>query len=135
MSLMNPCYPNLELLEYKVQQLLLKDEETLNKINKIKESYQNKRIMITLNFEVIVFAQTWCDTCTGFDVMPDGSAAWGGQAFTKEYSSIFHELTTDTYVVCFGDRPCYKVTNANEKFYEDLNKRQMASLSEAKKLY
>ena len=129
--MMNPRYPNLELLEYKVKQILLKDEETINKFNKIKE----KKKYAYLDFEVIVFAQTWGNTCTGFDVMEDGSAAWGGQAFTKEYSSIFHELTTDTYIVCFGDRPCYKVINANEQFYEDLDNRRMASLSEAKKLY
>ena len=131
MSLTNPNCPNLELLEYKVQQLLLKDEETINKLKEIKKKNKYAR----LNFEVIVFAQTWENTCTGFDVMEDGSAAWGGQAFTKEYTSVLHELLTDTYVVCFGDRPCYKVTNANEQFYEDLNKRRMASLSEAKKLY
>lgn len=131
MSLMNPSYPNLELLEYKVQHLLLQDEETVNKIKEIKK--ENK--YAHLDFEVIVFAQTWGNTCTGFDVMPDGSAAWGGQAFTKEYTSVFHDSLTDTYVVCFGDRPCYKVTNANDKFYEDLNNRKMASLSEAKKIY
>ena len=129
--MMNPRYPNLELLEYKVKQILLKDEETINKFNEIKE----KKKYAYLDFEVIVFSQIWGNTCTGFDIMEDGSAAWGGQAFTKEYTSVFHELTTDTYVVCFGDRPCYKVTNANEQFYEDLNNRRMASLSEAKKLY
>ena len=128
---MNPRYPNLELLEYKVKQILFKDEETINKFNEIKE----KKKYAYLDFEVIVFAQTWGNTCTGFDIMEDGSAAWGGQAFTKEYTSVFHELTTDTYVVCFGNRPCYKVTNAKDKFYEDLDNRRMASLSEAKKLY
>ena len=128
---MNPNYPNLELLEYKVKQILLKDEETINKFNEIKE----KKKYACLDFEAIVFSQTWGSTCTGFDVMPDGSAAWGGQSFTKEYTSVFHELTTDTYVVCFGDRLCYKVANANKQFYKDLNNRRMASLSEANKLY
>ena len=129
--MMNLRYPNLELLEYKVEEILSQDEETINKLRDIR----TKNKYACLDFEVIVFAQTWENTCTGFDVMPDGSAAWGGQAFTKEYSSIFHELTTDTYVVCFGDRPCYKVTNANENFLMDLNNRYMASLSKAKKLY
>ena len=128
---MNPRYPNLELLEYKVKRILLQDDTTVEELARIRK----KNPHVHLNFEVIVFAQTWENTCTGFDVMPDGSAAWGGQAFTKEYSSIFHELTTDTYVVCFGDRPCYKVTNANENFLMDLNNRYMASLSKAKKLY
>ena len=129
--MMNPRYPNLELLEYKVKRLLLQDDTTVEELARIRK----KKPHVHLDFEVIVFAQTWGDTCTGFDVMPDGAAAWGGQAFTKEYSSIFHELITDTYVVCFGDRPCYKVTNANENFLMDLNNRYMASLSEAKKLY
>lgn len=41
----------------------------------------------------------------------------------------------DSYIVFFGAEPCYKVTNANETFFDDLAKRRMASLSEAKKAY
>lgn len=65
----------------------------------------------------------------------DGSPAIGGCAMTKEYTTVFHELLTDTYIIFFGERICYKVTNANAEFYEDLQKRNMASLSEAKRRY
>lgn len=44
-------------------------------------------------------------------------------------------LGTDTYCVFFGDRPCYKVDNPSNEFYEDMTKRQMASLSRAKNRY
>lgn len=128
---MNPNYPNLELLEYKTKQLLSKDEEI---VGKIKELRKEKRYA-SVNFEALVFPQMWGSTCTGFDVCKDGSPAIGGCSMTKEYTTVIHELLTDTYVVCFGDRPCYSVTNANEDFFTDLNNRNMASLSEAKKKY
>lgn len=51
------------------------------------------------------------------------------------YTTVMHELLTDSYIVFFGAEPCYKVTNANETFFDDLAKRRMASLSEAKKAY
>lgn len=54
---------------------------------------------------------------------------------SKEYTTVMHELLTDSYIVFFGAEPCYKVTNANETFFDDLGKRRMASLSEAKKAY
>ena len=53
----------------------------------------------------------------------------------EEYTTIVHEKTTDTYCVFFGDRPCYKVDNPSNEFYEDMMKRQMASLSRAKNRY
>ena len=128
---MNLNYPNLELLEYKAKQFLSNDEEI---VEKIKELRKEKRYA-SVNFEALVFPQMWGSTCTGFDVMEDGSPSIGGCAMTKEYTTIIHELLTDTYVVCFGDRPCYSVTNANEEFFADLDNRNMASLSEAKRKY
>lgn len=122
---MYAIYPNLELVEYKAKQLLFVDEE-------FKKKLAEKRYP---EFDVIVFPQTWGSTCTGFDLASDGSAAVGGCAMTKEYTTVVHELMTDTYIVCFGNRPCYKVTDANEDFYADLAARNMASLSEARKRY
>lgn len=117
-------YPNLELLEYKAKQILAADTEFMDSLGSH-----------AVNFEVIVFPQTWGSTCTGFDICPDGSPAVGGSAITKEYTSVFHELTTDTYVVCFGNRPCYKVTDAPMEFYADLSARSMASLKTARTRY
>lgn len=128
---MNPNYPNLELLEYKTRQLLSKDTEFVEKVKKLREIYRYTPV----NFEAIVFPQVWGSTCTGFDVCEDGSPAIGGCSMTKEYTTVIHELLTDTYVVCFGDKPCYSVTDANKEFLADLDIRIMASLSEAKKKY
>lgn len=125
--------PNLELLLYKAQQLLSHDEEFIRAIAEVKQS-KNKEY-VRPDFEVECFPQIWGSTCTGFDITPDGSPAIGGSAMTKEYTTVIHETVTDCYCVFFGETPCYKVTNANHKFYEDLLKRNMASLSVAKKKY
>lgn len=117
-------YPNLELIEYKVKQLLAADEEFMSKLGK-------KRT----EFDMIVFPQIWGNTCTGFDVCSDGSPAVGGCAMTKEYTTVVHEITTATYIVCFGNQPCYKVTDPTDDFFSDLSARRMASLSESQKRY
>lgn len=131
MSLYNAAVPNLELLLYKAQQLLAHDEEFIKALQKRKDELNH----LTVDFDVIVFSQVWGNTCTGFDITPDGNPTIGGCAMTKEYTTVIHETVTDCYCVFFGDRPCYKVTNANQNFHEDLMKRQMASLSEAKERY
>lgn len=131
MSLYNVAVPNLELLLYKAQQLLAHDGEFIKALKERKDELNH----LSVDFDVIVFSQVWGNTCTGFDVTPDGSPAVGGCAMTKEYTTVIHETVTDCYCVFFGDRPCYKVTNANQNFHEDLMKRQMASLSEAKERY
>lgn len=131
MSLYNAAVPNLELLLYKAQQLLAHDEDFIKALQKRKDELNH----LTVDFDVIVFSQVWGNTCTGFDITTDGSPTIGGCAMTKEYTTVIHETVTDCYCVFFGDRPCYKVTNANQNFHEDLMKRQMASLSEAKERY
>lgn len=128
---MNARYPNLELLEYKARAALSRDEEFL----KIFEEKKKNKKYVYAEIDAMVFPQIWGSTCTGFDVTEDGSPAWGGCAMTKEYTTVLHELLTDTYIIFFGEKMCYKVTNANAEFYEDLQKRQMASLSEAKRRY
>lgn len=128
---MNTRYPNLELLEYKARAALSRDEEFL----KIFEEKKKNKKYVYAEIDAVVFPQIWGSTCTGFDVTENGSPALGGCAMTKEYTTVLHELLTDTYIIFFGEKMCYKVTNANAEFYEDLQKRQMASLSEAKRRY
>ena len=128
---MNARYPNLELLEYKARVALSSDEEFL----KILEEQRKNNKYAYVEMDAMVFPQIWGSTCTGFDVSKDGSPAIGGCAMTKEYTTVMHELLTDSYIVFFGAEPCYKVTNANETFFDDLAKRRLASLSEAKKAY
>lgn len=128
---MNANIPNLELLLYKAQQLLAHDESFIKAVSEKKKDEKH----VFLDFNIETFPQVWGSTCTGFDVTADGEPTVGGCAMTKEYTSVVHERVTDTYCVFFGDRPCYKVDNPNREFFEDLQKRNMASLSEAKKRY
>lgn len=129
--MMNPKYPNLELIEYKFLQLLNQDEAWKNKVKELRE--QNR--FLRPEFLVTVFSQIWGSTCTAFDVMPDGSPAIGGCAMTREYTTVIEETLTKTYGVFIGDRLCYMVKDASDAFYEDLAERNMASLSMAGKRY
>lgn len=123
--------PNLELVLYKAQQLLAQDKEFVNELAERRKTEKHLRI----DFSLEVFPQMWGNICTGFDVTPTGEPTIGGCAMTEEYTIVIHERTTDCYCVFFGEQPCYKVTNANEDFYDDLKNHRMASLSEAKKRY
>ena len=131
MSFLNPRYPNLELLEYKVLEKLKTHKEFMDCLNKKKEINRHAGI----EFNVTVFPQVWGSTCTGFDITPTGEPVIAGCAMTKEYTTIFHEVLTDTYVVCFGDRTCYCVRNATEEFFEDMKNHNMSGLHMAKKRY
>lgn len=128
---MNARYPNLELLEYKARVALSKDEEFLKNF----EAKRKDNKYVYSEIDAVVFPQIWGSTCTGFDVTEDGSPTLGGCAMTKEYTTVLHELATDIYIIFFGEKMCYKVTNANVEFFEDLKKRHMASLSEAERRY
>ena len=126
-------YPNLELLEYKAKQLLSQDKEFLSAVEAYKK--ENNTKYACFNFNTTMFPQVWGSTCTGFDVAADGSPAIGGSAMTKEYTTILCETLTGSYIVCFGDRPCYKVTNPSEDFFNDMMQHRMVSPSEAKGRY
>ena len=116
--------PNLELLMYKAGIYLEYDEE-----------FAQKAKGKTLNFTIETFPQTWGSTCTGFDITKDGRNVFGCSALTTEYTTVVHEETTDSYLVFFGDRPCYAVHNPTKEFYEDMKERCLASLSESKERY
>lgn len=123
--------PNLELVLYKAQQLLANDKEFVQTLADLKEQGKN----FYIDFDMEVFSQMWGSTSTGFDVTDTGEPTVGGRAMTEEYTVVIHERTSDCYCVFFGEQPCYKVTNANEDFLNDLRNHNMASLSEAKKRY
>lgn len=128
---MRAAYPNLELIEYVFRQNLLQDEIWTAKLEKIRE----KNKYVHAEFDIQVFSQVWGNTCTAFDVMPDGSPAIGGCAMTSAYTVVIRECTTDTYGVFVDGKPCYVVFDASEVFYVDLKNRNMASLSRAKREY
>ena len=54
---------------------------------------------------------------------------------TTEYTTVVHEENTESYLIFFGDRPCYAVHNPTKEFYEDLKDRNLASLSKSKERY
>lgn len=101
-------YPNLELLEYQIR--------TKNRLN----------LPI---FKAEMFCQTWTNTNGGMESFA------GCDAFVDEYTTVFHECTTDTYYVCFGNRYAYSVLNPNEQFYEDLKNKDIKGLYTSKKFY
>lgn len=127
-----PKYPNLELLEFKARQILAKDEAFTEKM----QAAQKQQKFISLYLDAQVFPQIWGSTCMGFDVMADGSPAIGGCAMTKAYTTVFHDASiSDMYIVFFGDKPCYSVTNATQEFLEDLRNRNLAPFSRARLRY
>ena len=126
-------YPNLELLEYKAKQLLSQDKEFLSAVEAYKK--ENNTKYACFNFDTTMFPQVWGSTSTGFDVAEEGYPVIGGSAMTKEYTTILHETLTESYIVCFGDRPCYKVTNPTEDFRNDMRQQYMVGRREAKRRY
>ena len=122
-------YPNLELLEDRVRNVLTKDPQFMAFFS---PEMKPRRYP---DFDAYVFPQVWGSTCTGFDIASDGSPAIGGCAMTTEYTTIFHEIISNYYVVCFGNRPCYSVTDVTQAFLNDWADHRMASLSEAKERY
>jgi hypothetical protein len=122
--------PNLELMMYKAIEHLQQDKEFMKRVKKVESS--GVRI---LDFQIETFPQIWGSTCTGFDITEDGKTAFGGSALTMEYTTVVYEGRTETYLVFFGDRPCYAVHNPTKEFYEDLKERSLASLSKSKERY
>jgi hypothetical protein len=128
----DPEYPNLELLEYKARQMLYESEYFKNKM----EEARKKTAYVNIYLDAYVFPQTWGSTCLGFDITASGEPAIGGQAMTKAYTAVFHEAgISDTYIVFFGGRAAYMVTEPSDKFLEDLRNQNLARLSVAKKCY
>lgn len=124
-------YPNLELLEYKAQIALFKlaDFQTAWERKKENQGWVN------LEMDAYVFPQIWGSTNCGFDLGQNGGAAIGGCAMTKEYTTVFHENITDSYLVFFGEIMAYRIAEPTEAFFEDLRARNLAALSVAKMRY
>lgn len=75
-----------------------------------------------------MFPQTWGSTALGFGGM-------GGAAITTAYTVILHSNKGRDYCVYFNGRFAYRIAKPNEKFYEDMRNRRMASVKDAQKLY
>lgn len=78
-------------------------------------------------FEVInVFSQTWGSTALGFGDI-------GGQAITTAYTTIIENVDLGYVAVFFGEHMAYIIKHPNEKFVEDVKKRNMCSVSNCSK--
>ena len=98
-------------------------EEFLNDLSRIESSFSDKEDIM----ETISFKQIWESTSLGFDCC-------GGDMMTPAYTVVV--LTRENeYHVFFGGKFAYKVNHANEKFMEDLARREMASQSMARERY
>lgn len=123
--------PNLELLKFKAELHLM----ALDAFRETLDSKKKENQFTDMNLDVIVFPQLWGSTCTGFDETKDGTPVIACSAMTNAYTTVFHETLTDYYIVFFGDDACYVVEDASQKFFDDLNNRNMAPLSRARKEY
>lgn len=115
---------------YKAIEYLKQDEEFCKKYEDLPKYAKNN-----LNFKIETFPQTWEMACTGFDITKDGKTNICSWSPTTEYTSVVHEEITDSYLVFFGDRPCYVVHDPTKEFYEDLKDRHLACRSESKERY
>jgi len=73
---------------------------------------------------IIHFPQTWGSTALGFGGM-------GGAAMTTAYTTVI--ICRKNAAVFFDGRHCYSVDDFKDNFMEDVNKRNMPSLSGAQK--
>lgn len=112
-------YPNLELLEYKAREALINNPNFCERHDVKKWRF---------DFEAHVFPQVWGSTALGFD-------GWGGQSFTKAYTTVMHEVGSDFFCVFFDARLAYTVFDAKGEFFEDLKNRDLASVREGKRRY
>lgn len=116
--------PNLDLLKYKAENVLRNHDEFVERLKKVREDDPYKSVDLVLH----TFPQMWGSTALGFDVI-------GGQAMTEAYTTVVHERTTDIYIIFFGEKPCYSLTDPTEEFFEDLKNLQIASINEARERY
>lgn len=105
-------YPNLPLVEERFKNIL-KAENLITK---------------GFNCSVIVFPQMWGSTSLGFEGL-------GGCAMTEAYTTVIIERNSGIYGVFFDESFAYMTDQVTPEFLEDLQKRNMKSVSEAKKYY
>ena len=134
---MKATIPNLELLEYQAYHILLKDENTKERIENHWKNvgYRCFEGRMLVDFDIYMFPQTWGSTCTAFDIDENGNPTFGGQALTKAYTVIFYEPISEVYLVFVNGSFAYLVWNPTEEFLVDLKEQSMKSVSEANKYH
>lgn len=78
------------------------------------------------------FVQTWSSTALGF-------GGWGGSSMTPAVTTIVYREARNEhipiYYVFFGSSFAYAIKNPNQKFFEDMEREDMAEVSEAYEKY
>jgi hypothetical protein len=119
-----PKLPCLPLIEERAKNVLkkeiIKEYKTLDE-NTPKHIYDAFKHP---NFDFIMFPQVWGSTALGFNTI-------GGQALTKAYTVIAHEIYANIALVFFGEEFAYLIKNPNELFKEDLENRNMKAVYES----
>ena len=119
-----PKLPCLPLIEERAKNILkkeiIKEYKTLDE-NTPKQVYDAFKHP---NFDFIMFSQVWGSTSLGFNTI-------GGQALTKAYTVIVHEIYANIALVFFEEEFAYLIKNPNELFKEDLENRNMKAVYEA----
>ena len=119
-------YPNLSLIEERFKNAISKEIR-----EKKEQEKQEGKSMPIPHFSAIVFPETFSNTAGVFcDV---GTVS--GQAMTEQYITVMHESLTDIYAVFGDDRLAYVVEQPSEAFFEDLDKRQIRAIGEARTAY
>lgn len=116
--------PNLDLIEYKAENVLRNHDEFVERIKKAREDDPYRSVDLVLH----TFPQMWGSTALGFDGI-------GGQAMTEAYTTVVHERVTNTFVIFFGEKPCYSLIDPTEEFFEDLKNLRIAGVNEARDRY
>ena len=124
-------YPNLQLLEEKFKHELIRQGVDVYVSPEFKEYMEKNHYDPPYKFELLgVFKQYWPNTAGLFE---DGG--FSGQAMSSYYTSVFKELTSNYYAVFQSNRLVYTISEANEKFIEDLNNHTIKCVKEAFKAY
>lgn len=116
--------PNLDLIEYKAENVLRNHDEFVERLKKVREDDPYKSVDLVLH----TFPQMWGSTALGFDVI-------GGQAMTEAYTTVVHERVTNIYIIFFGEKPCYSLVDPTKEFFEDLKNLRIAGIREARERY
>lgn len=106
------AYPNLGLLEYRFNEVLLSEHDS------------SKRFIP--DCDVFMFPQTWPNTGGGFA----RKGYFYGDAMTRQYTTVLINHHENVAMVCFGDRPAYFVKPVPSTFYDDLKKQSMAGVED-----
>lgn len=109
---------------------------TLDDIKKTTEAVVMKLTSMGINIHEQIygykcFVQTWSSTALGF-------GGWGGSSMTSAITTIVYRDDKEhipIYYVFFGGSFAYAIKCPNQKFFEDMEREDMAEVSEAYEKY